>query len=72
MLIVLFQVAYEFRNDLLADFVVGQSTCCLFLSLRYHQIQPQYIIKRLDDLQSYFTARILLVQVDIKVRILVD
>ncbi|XP_022692013.1 DNA excision repair protein ERCC-1-like isoform X2 [Varroa jacobsoni] len=60
------RVAYEFRNDLLADFVVGQSSCCLFLSLRYHQTQPQYIVKRLDELQNYFTIRILLVQVDIK------
>ncbi|OQR76051.1 DNA excision repair protein ERCC-1-like [Tropilaelaps mercedesae] len=60
------KVAYEFRDDLLADFVVGPSSCCLFLSLRYHQTQPQYIVKRLDDLHNYFTVRILLVQVDIK------
>lgn len=60
------QVAYEFRDDLLADFVVGQSACCLFLSLRYHQAQPQYIVKRLNDLRNLFTVRILFVQVDIK------
>lgn len=38
---------------------------CLIDSIRYHQLNPDYIHERLKQLGNSFTVRILLVQVDV-------
>ncbi|XP_067670741.1 DNA excision repair protein ERCC-1-like [Haliotis asinina] len=58
-------IPWEYGN-IVPDYVMGQSTCALFLSLRYHQLNPEYIHKRLKLLGKSFDLRVLLVQVDIK------
>ncbi|KAG8515313.1 DNA excision repair protein ERCC-1 [Galemys pyrenaicus] len=58
-------VPWEF-GDVLPDYVLGQSTCALFLSLRYHNLHPDYIHERLQSLGKNFSLRVLLVQVDVK------
>lgn len=58
-------VPWEF-GDVLPDYVLGQSTCALFLSLRYHNLHPDYIHERLQSLGKNFNLRVLLVQVDVK------
>ncbi|KAM9224421.1 DNA excision repair protein ERCC-1 isoform 3-T4 [Dugong dugon] len=58
-------VPWEF-GDVLPDYVLGQSTCALFLSLRYHNLHPDYIHQRLQSLGKNFALRVLLVQVDVK------
>ncbi|XP_022051836.2 DNA excision repair protein ERCC-1 [Acanthochromis polyacanthus] len=58
-------VPWEF-GDVVPDYVLGQTTCALFLSLRYHNLNPNYIHDRLKQLGQTFTLRVLLVQVDIK------
>nr|XP_036861311.1 DNA excision repair protein ERCC-1 isoform X4 [Manis javanica] len=58
-------VPWEF-GDVLPDYVLGQSTCALFLSLRYHNLHPDYIHERLQSLGKSFALRVLLVQVDVK------
>ncbi|XP_037372685.1 DNA excision repair protein ERCC-1 isoform X3 [Talpa occidentalis] len=58
-------VPWEF-GDVLPDYVLGQSTCALFLSLRYHHLHPDYIHERLQSLGKNFSLRVLLVQVDVK------
>ncbi|XP_076987555.1 DNA excision repair protein ERCC-1 isoform X4 [Tamandua tetradactyla] len=58
-------VPWEF-GDVLPDYVLGQGTCALFLSLRYHNLHPDYIHERLQSLGKSFTLRVLLVQVDVK------
>uniref|UniRef100_A0A8I3NG29 DNA excision repair protein ERCC-1 n=2 Tax=Canis lupus familiaris TaxID=9615 RepID=A0A8I3NG29_CANLF len=58
-------VAWEF-GDVLPDYVLGQSTCALFLSLRYHNLHPDYLHERLQSLGKSFALRVLLVQVDMK------
>uniref|UniRef100_A0A5F5PVK0 ERCC excision repair 1, endonuclease non-catalytic subunit n=1 Tax=Equus caballus TaxID=9796 RepID=A0A5F5PVK0_HORSE len=58
-------VPWEF-GDVLPDYVLGQSTCALFLSLRYHNLHPDYIHQRLQTLGKSFALRVLLVQVDVK------
>ncbi|XP_043987904.1 DNA excision repair protein ERCC-1 [Gambusia affinis] len=58
-------VPWEF-GDVVPDYVLGQTTCALFLSLRYHNLNPNYIHDRLKQLGSAFTLRVLLVQVDVK------
>ncbi|XP_073832518.1 DNA excision repair protein Ercc1 isoform X2 [Musca autumnalis] len=54
----------EFRDDILPDYVVGRTTCVLYLSLKYHQLNPDYICQRLKELGKMYELRVLLVQVD--------
>ncbi|KYO29623.1 DNA excision repair protein ERCC-1 [Alligator mississippiensis] len=58
-------VPWEF-GDVVPDYVLGQSTCALFLSLRYHNLKPDYIHERLRCLGRTFALQILLLQVDVK------
>ncbi|XP_068428856.1 DNA excision repair protein ERCC-1 [Clinocottus analis] len=58
-------VPWEF-GEVVPDYVLGQTTCALFLSLRYHNLNPDYIHDRLKQLGNTFTLRVFLVQVDVK------
>ncbi|XP_054471587.1 DNA excision repair protein ERCC-1 [Anoplopoma fimbria] len=58
-------VPWEF-GEIVPDYVLGLTTCALFLSLRYHNLNPNYIHDRLKQLGQNFTLRVLLVQVDVK------
>ncbi|KAK5861253.1 hypothetical protein PBY51_022664 [Eleginops maclovinus] len=58
-------VPWEF-GEVVPDYILGQTTCALFLSLRYHNLNPNYIHDRLKLLGKTFTLRVLLVQVDVK------
>ncbi|XP_019945376.1 DNA excision repair protein ERCC-1 isoform X2 [Paralichthys olivaceus] len=58
-------VPWEF-GDVVPDYVLGHTACALFLSLRYHNLNPNYIHDRLKQLGQTFTLRVLLVQVDVK------
>lgn len=60
-------VPWEFDDTIIPDYVVGTTAGILFLSLRYHQLNPDYIHNRLKELGKRFELRILLVQVDTKV-----
>ncbi|RCI10085.1 hypothetical protein L249_8563 [Ophiocordyceps polyrhachis-furcata BCC 54312] len=51
-------------SDLPADYVLGQSTCALFLR-RYHRLHPEYIYTRIQNLQGKYNLRLLLTMVDI-------
>ncbi|XP_012288960.1 DNA excision repair protein ERCC-1 [Orussus abietinus] len=57
-------VPWEF-SDVVPDYVMGRTMCALFLSLRYHQLNPDYIHDRLKLLGNAFTLRVLVVQIDI-------
>ncbi|XP_052635355.1 DNA excision repair protein ERCC-1 [Harpia harpyja] len=57
-------VPWEF-GDIVPDYVLGQSTCALFLSLRYHHLNPGYIHDRLQHLGRSYGLQLLL-QVDVK------
>ncbi|XP_021237439.1 DNA excision repair protein ERCC-1 [Numida meleagris] len=58
-------VPWEF-GDVVPDYVLGQSACALFLSLRYHHLHPDYIHERLRALAGSYALRVLLLQVDVK------
>lgn len=60
-------VPWEFEDGIYADYVVGATAGILFLSLRYHQLNPDYIHGRLKDIGKRYELRILLVLVDTKV-----
>src|SRR4051812_4769386 len=57
-------VAWEY-SDIPADYVLGATTCALFLSLKYHRLHPEYIYNRIRDLKGQYNLRILLTMVDI-------
>lgn len=57
-------VPWEY-SDIPADYVLGLTTCALFLSLKYHRLHPEYIYARVRNLQGKFNLRILLTMVDI-------
>lgn len=52
--------------DTPADYVLGLTTCALFLSLKYHRLHPEYIYSRIRGLAGKFNLRILLTMVDIE------
>lgn len=53
-------------SDIPADYVLGLTTCALFLSLKYHRLHPEYIYSRIRALQHKYNLRILLTMVDIE------
>lgn len=61
-------VQWEFDDSIIPDYVVGATAGILYLSLRYHQLNPDYIHNRLKDLGKRYELRVLLVQVDTKVK----
>ncbi|MCJ1296289.1 ssDNA endonuclease and repair protein rad10 [Xylographa carneopallida] len=52
--------------DIPADYTLGTTTCCLFLSLKYHRLHPEYIYTRIRALQHQYNLRVLLTMVDIE------
>lgn len=55
-------VPWEYE-DIVPDYQMGKSVCALFLSLRYHNLNPDYIHERLRLLGKMYELRVLLVQV---------
>jgi len=58
-------VGWEY-SDIPADFVLGATTCALFLSLQYHRLHPEYIYSRIKALGGRYNLRVLLTLVDIE------
>lgn len=52
-------------SDTPADYVLGATTCALFLSLKYHRLHPEYVYSRIRALAGRYNLRILLTMVDI-------
>ncbi|QIX02258.1 hypothetical protein AMS68_007775 [Peltaster fructicola] len=52
-------------SDTPADYILGSTTCALFLSLKYHRLHPEYIYTRIKGLGGRYLLRIVLVMVDI-------
>lgn len=59
-------VPWEFSDSIIPDYIIGQRAAALYLSLRYHTLNPNYIHDRLKLLgNDSYELRVLLVQVDI-------
>ncbi|XP_056387049.1 DNA excision repair protein ERCC-1 [Hyla sarda] len=58
-------IPWEF-GEIVPDYLLGETCCALFLSLRYHNLNPEYIHTRLRSLGQSYALRVLLVQVDVK------
>lgn len=48
------------------DYIMSPTRCALFLSLRYHNLHPNYIHRRIAELRSDFEYRMLLCHVDLE------
>jgi len=59
-------IPWEFNDKVIGDYVVGKTACVLFLSIRYHNLKPDYIHERIKQLGKSYELRVLLVHVDIK------
>eukprot|EP00053_Salpingoeca_punica_P011035 m.98897 g.98897 ORF g.98897 m.98897 type:complete len:437 (-) comp15566_c0_seq5:304-1614(-) len=57
-------VRYETGLNLVPDFQIGDSTCVLYLSLKFHKRYPEYIQGRIRELGRQYRLRVLLVQND--------
>ena len=60
------KVPWEFEEGLVADYILGSSCVALYLSVRYHTLQPEYIHERIKLLGKGHRLRVLVVQVDVK------
>uniref|UniRef100_A0A8C2JH35 Excision repair cross-complementation group 1 n=1 Tax=Cyprinus carpio TaxID=7962 RepID=A0A8C2JH35_CYPCA len=58
-------VPWEF-GEVVPDYVLGRTTCALFISVRYQYLNPNYIHEHLKQLCQSFTLRVLHKQVDVK------
>lgn len=58
-------VPYQF-SPMVPDYIFATTRCALFLSLRYHNLHPNYIHRRIAELKSDFELRILLCHVDVE------
>lgn len=58
-------VPWEY-DDIVPDYELGKKVCALFLSLRYHNLNPDYINNRLKELGRKYELQVLLVQIDIQ------
>ncbi|CAN4088408.1 unnamed protein product [Withania somnifera] len=52
--------------DIVCDYLLGQNTCALYLSLRYHLLHPDYLYFRIRELQKNFRLCIILCHVDVE------
>lgn len=52
-------------SDTPADYVLGTTTCALFLSLKYHRLHPEYIYSRIKLISGKYNLRVLLAMIDI-------
>lgn len=59
------QMPWEW-GEIPADYLLGTTTCALFLSLKYHRLHPEYIYTRIRNLQGKYLLRIVLCMVDIE------
>lgn len=52
--------------DIIPDYLMGQGSCALYLSLRYHLLHPDYLYFRIRELQKNFKLRVVLCHVDVE------
>ncbi|KAJ6928821.1 disease resistance gene NBS-LRR family protein [Populus alba x Populus x berolinensis] len=52
--------------DVVCDYLLGQSSCALYLSLRYHLLHPDYLYYRIRELQKNCKLRVVLCHVDVE------
>lgn len=51
--------------DVLPDYVMGDTACALYLSIRYHMLHPKYLHARIGLVKHLYRVRVLLCHVDV-------
>jgi DNA excision repair protein ERCC-1 len=51
-------------QKMVPDYIFSPTSCALFLSIKYHNLYPEYIYRRIAALRNDFTLRVLLLLVD--------
>jgi DNA excision repair protein ERCC-1 len=59
-------VPWRYSDTLTPDYSMGRNSCALYLSMKYHLLNNEYIHERLRELGRAYELRVLLVLVDIK------
>eukprot|EP01041_Mallomonas_annulata_P005640 gene5640-11379_t len=59
-------VQLEYNKDIIPDYVLGTSSCALFVSIKYHLLHPLYIHRRIKELGRDFRLRVVIVLVDVE------
>lgn len=57
-------VPFTFNKDIIPDYVLGQSTCAVFISFKYHLLHPKHVEKRIAEIGQSFKLRVVLALVD--------
>ena len=52
-------------SPMVPDYILGPTSCALFLSIKYHKLYPRYIHRRIAELRKDFKLRVLMVLVDV-------
>ena len=52
-------------SPMVPDYILGPTSCALFLSIKYHKLYPRYIHRRIAELRKDFKLRVLMVMVDV-------
>lgn len=58
------RVQYKF-NEIVPDFLIGKNNACLFISMKYHRLKPNYLKARIETLTNKYNNRLLLCLIDI-------
>ncbi|CAN6481111.1 unnamed protein product [Victoria cruziana] len=53
-------------SEIVPDYLLGQNSCALYLSLRYHLLHPDYIYHRIRELQKNYRLRVVLCHIDVE------
>ncbi|XP_062200190.1 DNA excision repair protein ERCC-1-like isoform X2 [Phragmites australis] len=51
--------------DIVPDYVLRQSSCALYISIRYHLLHPDYLYYRIRELQKNFRLHVILCHIDV-------
>ncbi|XP_062200189.1 DNA excision repair protein ERCC-1-like isoform X1 [Phragmites australis] len=52
--------------DIVPDYVLRQSSCALYISIRYHLLHPDYLYYRIRELQKNFRLHVILCHIDVE------
>ena len=58
-------VPYAFSNMTGPDYIISPNQCALYLSMKYHNLHPNYIHRRIAEIKNDFDLRVLLCLVDV-------
>lgn len=57
-------IKFQFKENILPDFIIGQNICIYFISLKYHLNHKDYIKEKIKKLGNAFSLRVILCKID--------